>query len=275
MRPASDISTAAIVITESAPAFHGLYRAITSTSLHWTLDEWERITKITSDIFAPDTVDRLNSLLADYLTHSDDLLRKTMFIRTIVSRYSSANRPLSGYFAVCGVMEIQWTILAQVLVPPLAQPPVASTSQGVLPSAQSVEAQASNAAWGSLMSKPCRKIDMDVVDPDAISTVSKCLEDAAQCFTDLLEQIEEYGEVDPEMYAFETLSESLVRHVCRMLQQMLIIPKKLATVCSLALDEIDPVLFERVKLILSKEAPVVDAFLQDAALKSATVLVQK
>src|ERR1700733_8222701 len=118
-------TAAEIVIAESAPVFHGLYRAITSTPFPWTSDEWERITSTTSDLFAPEVVDRLNSLLPDYIHHADDNFRRTTFIRTVMSRYASSSRPLSGYFVVCGVIEIQWTILAQVLVPPLQQPPVA------------------------------------------------------------------------------------------------------------------------------------------------------
>ena len=51
--------------------------------------------------------------------------------------------------------------------------------------------------------------------------------------------------------------------------------QKLATVCTLVLDEIDLGLYDRVKVILSEGSLIVDAFLQDAALKSATVLVQK
>lgn len=164
-----------------------------------------------SDIFAPEVVDRLNGLLTDYVASSDDFIRRTLFIRTVISRYAGANRPLSGYFAVCGVMEIQWTILAQVLAPPLKQLPVASTSTGIFQSAHSVEAQASNTAWTSLMSKPCSGRDADSLDERVLSTIRKCLDDASQCFTDLLEQIEDYGEVEPEMYAYETLSESLVR----------------------------------------------------------------
>ena len=198
------------MISESAPAFHGLYRAITSTPFTWTAAEWERITSITSDLFAHEVVDRLNSLLPDYVNHADDNFRRTTFIRTVLSRYASSGRPLSGYFAVCGVIEIQWTILAQVLAPPLQQPPVASTSTGILPSSQNMEAQASNIAWTTLMSKPCGAPDPTRFTPYIMGTIRRALDAAAQCFADLLDQVEDFGEVDPEMYAFETMSQSLV-----------------------------------------------------------------
>jgi phosphatidylinositol 4-kinase len=167
------------------------------------------MTSITSDLFAHEVVERLNSLLPDYVRHADDHFRKTTFIRTVMTRYASSGRPLSGYFAVCGVIEIQWTILAQVLAPPLQQPPVASTSTGILPLSQNMEAQASNIAWATIMAKPCGAPNPAKFAPYIVAT-RRALGAAAQCFADLLEQVEDFGEVDPEMYAFETMSESLV-----------------------------------------------------------------
>lgn len=233
------------------------------------------MTLITSDLFAHEVVDRLNSLLPDYVRHADDHFRKTTFIRTLVSRYASSGRPLSGYFAVCGVIEIQWTILAQVLAPPLQQPPAASTSTGILPSSQNMEAQASNIAWATLMSKQCGAPSPTGMTPYIMTTTRRALGAASQCFTDLLEQVEDFGEVDSEMYAFETMSESLVCASLSVFWRLLNLLQKLATVCTLALREVDVALYDRVKLILSGESPVVDAYLQDTALKSATVLVRK
>lgn len=43
-----------------------------------------------------------------------------------------------------------------------------------------------------------------------MGTIRRALDAAAQCFADLLDQVEDFGEVDPEMYAFETMSQSLV-----------------------------------------------------------------
>jgi phosphatidylinositol 4-kinase len=165
---------------------------------------------MTSDLFAHDVVDRLNSPPPDHIHHADDHPRRTTFIRTVLSRYANSGRPLSGYFAVCSVIEIQWTILAQVLAPPPQQPPVASTSTGILPSSQNMEAQASNIAWTTLMSKSCGAPDPTKFTPHIMATIRRALDAAAQCFADLLEQLEDLGEVDPEMYAFETMSQSLV-----------------------------------------------------------------
>jgi hypothetical protein len=60
------------------------------------------------------------------------------------------------------------------------------------------------------MSKPFDKGLVASFGPEALETTRKSLDAAAQCFVDLLEQIEEFGEIDPELYAYETLSESLV-----------------------------------------------------------------
>ncbi|KAF8320103.1 atypical/PIKK/PI4K protein kinase [Clavulina sp. PMI_390] len=259
----ASVEQAAIVIAESAPAFHGLYRAITSTPLAWSIVEWERLSSITNEFLSSETVNRLNSLLTDYISQSEEgLVRKTAFIRTIVSRYRGANRPLSGHFVVCGTMEMQWTILAQVISPPIKQSAVASTSNGILPASQSVEAQASNAAWGALMTKPCLPSVLGSQSSSARIAIQQCLVASSHCFTSLLAHSDDEDEDDLEdvqlqMYLFETLAESL----------------KLGAVCTLALSELNTELLDRVKLVLSQDAPLVDPLLQDAALKTLTVLL--
>ncbi|EDR14914.1 uncharacterized protein LACBIDRAFT_187897 [Laccaria bicolor S238N-H82] len=65
---------------------------------------------------------------------------------------------------------------------------------------------------------------------------------------------------DPSVdtYAWETMSESL----------------KLASICCLALRELDEQLYARISLLLSNESPISDHLVQEAALKATTVLVR-
>lgn len=53
------------------------------------------------------------------------------------------------------------------------------------------------------------------------------------------------------------------------------VTQKLASVCSVALHELDEKLFSRLLLLLSDESPISDHLVQEAALKATTVLVQK
>ena len=51
--------------------------------------------------------------------------------------------------------------------------------------------------------------------------------------------------------------------------------QKLASVCCLAQREIDESLYDRILLLLSMQSPVSDNLVQEAALKSITVLVRR
>ncbi|KAF5380919.1 hypothetical protein D9615_004166 [Tricholomella constricta] len=234
------------VLTQLTPALHGFYRAISSTSYAWTITQWEQLTTHMNALCSPSIVDRLNHLLVDILQKEDangDTLR---FVQTFVSRYVTQGRPLSGYFIVCCFIETQWTVLAQALAPPQV------TTSGIV-----TEAAAANKAWLSLMRKavvPCEIKDEKIVD-----TLKMTVKYAMQCFTDLLVQIEEMDtEPSIDTYAWETMSESL----------------KLASICSVALQELDRKLFSRLLLLLSDESPISDNLVQEAALKATTVLVQ-
>lgn len=171
---------------------------------------------ITSELFAESIVDRLNGLASEFVSEGNErdreFVQSTMFVRTIMDRYAAVNRPLSGYFAVCEVMEIQWTVLGQVLCPPLHPASSASTSSssGVHRSSHTADAEASNIVWLALMARPFKKDVLNLFDTESLDATRRCLDAASQCFVDLLEQIQEFGEVDPDLYAFETLSESLV-----------------------------------------------------------------
>ncbi|KAF8891248.1 hypothetical protein BD779DRAFT_1514119 [Infundibulicybe gibba] len=235
------------VLTQLTPAIHGLYRAISSTPFPWKSTSWEQLTSRLNVLCAPEMVDRLNRLVVDIIHDPDTDIDSLRFVQTFVARYISQGIPLSGYFMVCCVIETEWTVLAQVLAP--------------LPSGSArhnaIEAAAANGAWLSLMRSAALEID---ISSGAIKdTLKMTVEYSMKCFTDLLVQIEEMdSEPALDTYAWETMSESL----------------KLASVCSVALREVDEKLYARLLLLLSDDSPISDNLVQEAALKATTVLVQ-
>lgn len=95
-------------------------------------------------------------------------------------------------------------------------------------------------------------------------TLKQASHNALRCYADLSSQVQtllasDNLSVSDELYAFETLSESL----------------KLATAACVALGGLDDELFNEIKEVLSLEARVVDEYLQDAATGCASVLVVK
>jgi phosphatidylinositol 4-kinase A len=168
--------------------------------------EWQDLATITGELFSANVVDRLNSLLPDFLNGEIDYQQR-LYIQTTLSRYLSSGRPLSGYLGICSVMECQWTALAQILCPPLPQPPIASTSLGHGHLHQIVAAQTSNTAWATLSTQKSSPLTLA---PEFVSILRLSLKAATQCFSDLLDQVHEFGQLKPEIYAYETLSESLV-----------------------------------------------------------------
>jgi phosphatidylinositol 4-kinase len=247
------------------PAFHGFYRAIISTSFNWSVTQWRHFSTQFKALCAPDVIDRLNHLLVDIFQQEDADPEVLRFTQTFVSRYVSHGRPLSGYFVVCCVLEAQWTALAQALSP----------SQ-TIPYGNIIEAAAANQAWLSLMR--CAGRDLDIADRETREVLKSTIGYAMQCFTDLLIQIEEMdSEPSLDTYAWETMSESLVRRVLHFCGVYMLITsiQKLASVCSVALRDIDEKLYSRLLLLLSDESPISDNLVQEAALKATTVLVQK
>ncbi|KAH9952080.1 atypical/PIKK/PI4K protein kinase [Amylocystis lapponica] len=235
------------VLTQFAPAFHGFYRAIISTSFDWSPPEWCNLAGHLNVLFASDVVDRLNRLLVDINPTEDDDPDTIHYIQTFVSRYVTNGRPLNGYFIVCCVTEAQWTILAQALDP---EP---NEEQFLFP----VEAAAANKAWYSLLRHALT--DLISQNDSLRGTLQSTLGHATETFTDLLVQLQEL-DTDPsdDSYAWETMSESL----------------KLAAVCSSALGKLDTGLHVRLKLILSIESPIDDNLVRESALKATAVLVR-
>ena len=158
-------------------------------------------------------MDGLNHLLIGILRTEEDDPERVLFIRTFLSRYISRGRPLSGYFIVCCVIEAQWTILAQAVIP---KPAAASQK---IP--EFVEAAAANKAWVNLLTEA---IDESIMgDEQYGETLTMTVENAMKCFSNLLLQIEEMeAEPSEDSYAWETMSESLVSSLYLRLPLLLI-----------------------------------------------------
>lgn len=133
--------------------------------------------------------------------HADVDISTFLFCDTFISRYIAAGRPFSGYFIVCCVMEMQWTALAQSLIP--------IPSEGIKYGGLVKEAAAANRAWLSLMKTAAQK---SAIGAEIAETLRSTVKGALQCFNDLLIQMEDM-ETDPpvDTFAWETMSESLVR----------------------------------------------------------------
>lgn len=189
------------VLTQYAPAFHGIYRAIISVPFAWTIEEWCSLAQHLNPPFASGLVERLNHLFVDALSDLQEDLGKVRFVQTLISRYVSRGRPLSGYFVLCCVFEAQWTVLAQAL----SHTPVTSefTSTGG-------EAAAANLAWQKLLHQGVSKTSQ--IGTEAADVLRATMKSAVKTFTAILTQIEEM-DADPseDSYAWETMSESLVR----------------------------------------------------------------
>lgn len=123
------------------------------------------------------------------------------FVSTLVARYVSRGRPLSGYFLVCGIIEIQWTVLGQALT---------STDVAYTSKFDDCEAAAANQAWTGLLES--KALEAEPFDEEFLTALQATLALSMNCFSDLLIQIEEM-ESPPshDSYAWETMSESLVR----------------------------------------------------------------
>ena len=147
---------------------------------------------------SPGIIDRLNRLLLDIIQQEVADADTLRYVQTLVARYVVQGRPLSGYFMVCCVLETEWTILAQALAPPLVtRSPV-------------VEAAAANKAWLSLTRNAA--LELDIEDDRTKVILKETIQYAMKCFSDLLVQIEEMeSEPSLDTYAWETMSESLVR----------------------------------------------------------------
>ncbi len=154
-------------------------------------------------LFAPDVVERLNRLPVDALSSTGGDVEKLQFIQTLLSRYVSRGRPLTGYFIVCCVIEAQWTILAQALGRSYSAEDIKTAPQ---------EAEAANLAWQKLLRY--HEPGAGLSHSEQRDVLKSTLRNALHTFTTLLVQIQELDS-DPaeDSYAWETMSESLVSRI--------------------------------------------------------------
>lgn len=189
------------ILAQYAPSFHGFYRAIISIPFTWTLQEWTSLSAHLNDLFEPEVVEGLNRLLLDVIKAENEDPDKLHFVQTLLARYVSRGRPLSGYFTVCCVVEAQWTTLAQALAP--------SHTLTTLGYPDFAEAAAANKAWQILLQHAVD--DPSIQDESYKEVLDSTMRNAMQTFSNLLVQIEEMETVPSEdSYAWETMSESLV-----------------------------------------------------------------
>lgn len=248
--------TAADVIIHVSPAFHGLYRAVTATPFPWHLSEWLACSKALEGLFSPQLVERLNAIVEEFLQRAEEDHALSLYVQTFLARYKANERPLSGYFAVCSIVEIQWTALAQSLAPPRIGEGDQQAKKKSALVALADDAEASNIAWATLMRQKGK--DIDISQRGAKQSLRETMASAMKCFNDLLVQVREMDDdPDNDTYTWETMAESL----------------KLATLCCVLLDDLDGELLNQVKLLLSDASPIYDNLLQEAALTSVTVLV--
>ena len=170
-------------------------------SFPWSVQEWTRLARQLNKLFVTEVVEGLNRLLMDVLRGSEEDPEGVLFVQTFLARYISRSRPLSGYFIVCCVIEAQWTVLTQALIP-------SAVSSNESPS-EFVEAAAANRAWKSLVHAP---VSDEGEHDEAFNTAAReTFEFAMQSFSNLLAQIEEMDtQPSEDSYAWETMSESLV-----------------------------------------------------------------
>lgn len=190
---------AADILSQFAPAFHGFYRALISTTYQWTPQQWTRLSGNLNPLFDQLSIEALNRLVTDIVQLEETDPEAIQFVTTMLARYVSRGRPLSGYFLICCVIEIQWTVLAQALIP------LDLDAEGIKFS----EAAAANHAWASLLRSSVATIAK--TDKNLVAALEASKELSMECFTDLLVQIEEMDTApSQDTYASETMSESLV-----------------------------------------------------------------
>ena len=89
------------------------------------MDEWRKVTEHLKELLLPDTVDHLNELFPESVKETENDIGEAHYVNVFLARYVSQDRPLSGYFIVCCVVEIVSTVLGQVLShPPSPNSPI-------------------------------------------------------------------------------------------------------------------------------------------------------
>ena len=153
-------------------------------------------------LFTSNVPEHFNKLVIEALELCNDDEGKQHFIAMFMSRYVAVDRPLTGYFMICCVVEIQWTVLSQALVPPSGQVSQSSSNSDL--------AVAANDAWLRLTQDalPASTEELGTTEAEALQ---QTIQGALQLFSELLSQVEEMDlESSIDTYAWETMAESLV-----------------------------------------------------------------
>lgn len=201
------ITLAVEAIAHAAPAFHGFYRAIVCTPFRWSLSEWESLTTAISSLFGSTVTDHFNNLVISSLESDEPDSPYNTYLQMFMARYSSSGRPLSGYFMICCVVEIQWVILSQTFSKILP-----SNNIGIrLDSVRGI-ADAANTAWADL-TQGLLKYN-GVIEESSRDCLEKTLRGSMLLFTELVSHLDGMGdETSFETYAWETMAETLVSFV--------------------------------------------------------------
>lgn len=147
--------------------------------------------------------------MEEFLQRAEEDHALSLYVQTFLARYKANERPLSGYFAVCSIVEIQWTALAQSLAPPrIGEGDQQARKKSALV-ALADDAEASNIAWATLMRQKGK--DIDISQRGAKQSLRETMASAMKCFNDLLVQVREMDDdPDNDTYTWETMAESLV-----------------------------------------------------------------
>jgi len=169
-----------------------------------------------------------------------------------MKRYLHSGRPLSGYFMICCVVEIQWVVLSQTF-----SKTSSSNNKHIRPDSLRGIAEAANTAWDDL-TRGLLKYE-GVIDDSSKFCLTRTLRGSLQLFSDLISHLDNMeDETSLETYAWETLAETL----------------KLASLCSVALNDLSFEHISQLKLLLSEKSPAFQSRLQETTLICLTVLVQ-
>ena len=151
-------------------------------------------------LFDHHSIEALNRLLTDIVQLEETDPEDIQFVTTLLARYVSRGRPLSGYFLICCIIEVQWTVLTQALIS------LEPGAEGV----QLSEAAAANHAWASHLRSSVATIAK--TDKTFAAALKASKDFSMECFTDLfMVQIKEM-ETTPsqDAYVSETMSEGLL-----------------------------------------------------------------
>lgn len=192
-------------ISQAAPAFHGFYRSLVSTPFKWTLPEWEKLATAVASLFGSTATDHFNTLVITSLEVDEDDpdSSSSTYLQLFMGRYLAAGRPLTGYFMICCVVEIQWVVLSQTFTKVTTPCDIGIR----LDSVRGV-AEAANTAWADL-TQGLLKYE-GVLDDNSKRCLEQTLRGSMTLFTELVSHVDGMGSDSLETYAWETMAETLV-----------------------------------------------------------------